>query len=108
MALNKIINDFVESADYDFSENGYIKLEGGLIVQWGLITVPGGLIPTTFDFPIPFNVSCFQVIVCDGSADAVGQYAMGAEPVSNAQFKVSSAEPGGGAVELARFIAIGV
>lgn len=70
MALNKIINDFVESADYDFSERGYVKLESGLILQWGRESVASS--SGTVSFPIAFPNLKLAVVVTDISTAATG------------------------------------
>jgi hypothetical protein len=40
--------------------NGYQKLPGGLILQWGAITLSADS-PTIFNFPTPFTTACFFV-----------------------------------------------
>ena len=40
--------------------NGYQKLPGGLILQWGAITLSADT-STIFNFPTPFTTACFFV-----------------------------------------------
>ena len=43
--------------------NGYQKLPGGLIIQWGEVSSSTGTEGSiSITFPIPFIVECFQVI----------------------------------------------
>ncbi|MGK9039233.1 hypothetical protein KXS05_02595 [Rhizobium sp. SA279] len=44
---------------HSFSENGYVKLPGGLIMQWGVVGVTGGNI--AFQFPIVFPAACLGI-----------------------------------------------
>lgn len=37
--------------------DGYVKLPGGVILQWGKFTAPGGI--STITFPTPFSTVCF-------------------------------------------------
>lgn len=43
------------------SSNGYQKLAGGLILQWGSVSVPGGGGTSTISFPIAFPNACFSI-----------------------------------------------
>lgn len=42
------------------TENGYQKLPGGLIIQWGSYSIPSGTTQTII-FPTTFSVSCFSL-----------------------------------------------
>jgi hypothetical protein len=70
--------------------SGYYKLPGGLIIQWGSISVTGGG-PTTGSFPIAFASSCYQII---GSQSVTGNIT-GAQvvlvPISTSQYNASCA-----------------
>jgi hypothetical protein len=55
------------------AENGYIKLPGGLIIQWGKSAL------NSFLFPIPFPTACFMVtasILSSGASDTTLKTAM--------------------------------
>ena len=50
------------------SQNGYQKLPGGLLMQWGVITIPQSPnstdgAPTTFTYPLPFPRNVFNIQV---------------------------------------------
>ena len=47
--------------------NGYQKLPGGMIMQWGTVTASGD--STTVTFPIPFPTECFGVFPAQYTAD---------------------------------------
>ena len=46
------------------SSNGYQIMPGGLIMQWGTVSSPGGsaLVNTPFNFPIPFSISALSLV----------------------------------------------
>jgi hypothetical protein len=50
--------------------NGYIKLPGGLIMQWGGITTTGPEGQHNVNFPIPFPNNCFRVVLTGVNATA--------------------------------------
>lgn len=57
MALNKIMSDFVESHGFSLTTNGYMKLQSGLIIQWGTLTqttTANGIAAATVTLPIAF------------------------------------------------------
>ncbi|MPW00107.1 gp53-like domain-containing protein [Bombella apis] len=49
-------------------QNGYVRLPGGLLIQWGYRASSNG----TFKFPTPFKEKCFVLIA--SNADAQGQF----------------------------------
>lgn len=52
--------------------NGYVKLPGGLIIQWGSINVPAGGVGLAF--PIPFSTNVFSfVATAQGSQNDMKQ-----------------------------------
>ena len=55
-------NNFTGSGNQSLSQNGYQKLPGGLIFQWGRSSVN-----TTVTFPIAFPNQCFCVVASAGS-----------------------------------------
>jgi hypothetical protein len=42
--------------------NGYQKLPGGLIFQWGVVNVAASSVVTQFNFPIVFPTNCLQLL----------------------------------------------
>lgn len=84
--------------------NGYVKLPGGLILQWGLEDVPGT--PTTYNFPIPFPNGIFSIVAsarpmaAAASANAIN--------LSTSQFQLAGLAFAGGYTPVAiNWIAIG-
>jgi hypothetical protein len=60
------------SAMQSLGANGYQKLPGGLILQWGLVSVvgTGG---TTWNFPTPFTTACYGVLaMCNTGSGTAG------------------------------------
>jgi hypothetical protein len=54
--------------------NGYVKLPGGIIIQWGFVTTPSGG-PTTVTFPTAFSAGAFNIqatVVSDGGSANAG------------------------------------
>lgn len=62
MALNKIVNDFIESQGKSLTTSGYMKLEGGLIIQWGLSNNDTSGTTITFPIAFPNAVLSFQAM----------------------------------------------
>ena len=52
---------FADSGRHSLVEDGYQKLPGGLIIQWGVITV-GLDAYATLTFPVEFPATCFSVV----------------------------------------------
>ena len=50
----------IEAFENSKSVNGYQKLPGGLIMQWGTISVPTGTAGATVTFPIAFPTACLN------------------------------------------------
>jgi hypothetical protein len=89
-----------------FSGQGYIKLPGGLIIQWGNGTVPpsGGTNGVTVNFPIAFPSTILGGAVA-ANAGASGVPTASFVPVSSSQAQLWSTGAGGGV--LIFYIAIG-
>ena len=101
MSLNKIVNDFVKSSGKDLGTDGFIRLEDGMIIQWGQhgIGSSSGGIGTFYNFPLAFPTACLSitgtpVTVWDSDSEIV-QYGN----VSKTQFEVSG--------DASRYIAVG-
>lgn len=58
--------DFIGS-NQNLATNGWQKLPGGLILQWGEVTTDATGVYNLV-FPISFSVACYQVLVSDQSA----------------------------------------
>jgi len=83
--------------------NGYYKLPGGLIVQWGTLSLPGGG-AVTGSFPIAFPTGCYQMVASftvNGNAAAGTLICL---PISASQYTATDPSATAGAVS---FIAIG-
>lgn len=59
VALGQFVNSL--------ASNGYAKLPGGLIIQWGVTSVT---LSASVLFPIAFPNACLRVIVCEGAANS--------------------------------------
>ena len=70
-------DDIVGSTSESFADDGYVKLDNGLIMQWGQETVSATT--ETVTFPIEFPTACLNVVatayrssVTGGLTNAVG------------------------------------
>lgn len=84
--------DAFKGANQQLASNGYQKIPGGLIVQWGTATVVtnsgGGT--ATLSFPIPFPNNSLAVIANYRSASVIQEaYATYTWLISNSQFSVT-------------------
>lgn len=71
-------------SNVSLANNGYAKLPGGLIIQWGSISVPINSVATG-TFPIAFPNTCFQIIGSYETSAAPGN-AAGIVPISASQY----------------------
>lgn len=67
----KLANAFGGS-NQGLTANGYQKLPGGLIIQWGQTNVSNN--GTTVTFPVAFPTACLNVMMTDREAAATVQY----------------------------------
>jgi hypothetical protein len=58
---SNVVGLFADSGRHSLVEDGYQKLPGGLIIQWGVITV-GLDTSATLTFPVAFTAACFSVV----------------------------------------------
>ena len=81
MSLNKLKEAVKPQLAASFNQNGYVTLDNGLIVQWGVVGGDGEK-----NFPIAFPRACFTVVA--GNADAQGDTADNAfaYPISKEKF----------------------
>ena len=81
---------------------GYMKLPGGLILQWNAVSIGNG---TAVTFPITFPTACAQVIISDGASTA---YSCSAGSLTTTGFAGwAKADTGAYNVTAARYLAIG-
>jgi len=57
--------------------DGYVKLPGGIILQWGQLSVPADG-TATITWPIAFPNACIQAVICYGDALSTGTDALAA------------------------------
>ncbi|OAM23729.1 hypothetical protein A7P92_06535 [Eikenella corrodens] len=92
------------------TENGYLKLPNGLVIQWVRINKTIGAISGNYNFPLAFPNKCFGVF-CGNQYNGSGSgYTAAAGVVSNATFKILEnvlAHVGAGTVAQVFVIAIG-
>lgn len=93
MALNKILSDFVESHGFSLTTNGYMKLQSGLIVQWGTASAIAAGSSLTVAYPIAFPTAAISASALPGvSASTTNPNPAGIQlfgaPASNAQFVI--------------------
>ena len=82
-----------KGANQKLATNGFQKLPGGIILQWGM----GNLTTTTvetFDFPIPFPNDCFVVTGSDGVGPVAGFQGVAIERLSKSQYQAYKAVAG--------------
>lgn len=77
--------------------NGYIKLPGGVIIQWGKQIIPAA--PTTINFPISFPTSCLIVVATDYGAGALSVSATSQTTSSFSAIARDKSLPAGGAYQ---------
>ena len=92
------------------TDNGYLKLPNGLIIQWIRINKTIGAISGNYNFPLAFPNKCFGVF-CGNQYNGSGSgYTAAAGVVSNAAFKIAEnvlAHVGAGSLAQMFVIAIG-
>lgn len=78
--------DAFKGANQSFAANGYQKLPGGFILQWGLgsHSTQGQV----FTFPISFPNGCLGVFAIDNSSTPTGTVTPGIGDITNAGFQL--------------------
>ena len=82
------LNDFTGSNQY-LSSDGYQKLPGGLVIQWGRLTSGSSV-----TFPTTFTTACFQVIASrssNGGATSGAAVFVNAGSISTSGFSMAEA-----------------
>jgi hypothetical protein len=93
-----------------FNASGRITLPGGVQMCWGSQDVPVDGEPTFVTFAEPFSTQCWTVVVSADNPYASNPWALSASsnsPALNGFTGTLAGGPGGGAVALIRYIAIG-
>lgn len=86
--------DAFKGPNQSLAASGYQKIPGGLIVQWGQVVRNQGT-SGNHSFNTPFPTLCFMVVTSKGAAiNLAGEYAVGANAISNSEFTVSNTGPG--------------
>lgn len=103
MALNKIVNDFIQSSGKSLTASGYIKLEDGLIIQWGVLSVNINLsaayVNTPLTWPISFLTSVIGAFVVPND---------GVQSNGFTNFEITPQNLNGGTMRVSSSSAIGV
>lgn len=71
------------------ASSGYQKLPSGLIIQWGVVSVPAGNVYTTFNLPIA-NPTSTLVILGSNANGTSNVYTVDVTSVSNTQFNAKT------------------
>jgi len=89
VATTAWVNNWVSAnggfSTFSKSQNGYVKLGNGIIIQWGrnTVTSSGG---QTITLPTAFTSSNYKVISADESSDGYGQLGITARATTNFTF----------------------
>ena len=74
---NGVYTTNFSGSNQSLSANGYQKLPGGLIMQWGSFTNPTTISNLTITFPTPFTTACWSVQINVATNPAQGAPADG-------------------------------
>lgn len=83
------LNDAFQGANQTLSANGYQKLPGGLIIQWGGATYTAG---TPVSFPIAFPTNIFTFAVSSDQSQTANVEVVGYQALSLTQFTPAGAQ----------------
>ncbi|KVR77313.1 gp53-like domain-containing protein [Burkholderia ubonensis] len=81
--------------------NGYQKLPSGLIIQWGVVSVPANT-TYTYNFPIAYRAVCYSLVGTRGAPGSNASFNF--SPISGTQFQTQNYGTG---TEVASWIALG-
>lgn len=107
--MDSFFDNTIVASNQLLAGNGYQKLPGGLIIQWGSNTVGDDSV-TTVTLPIPFPTTVLTVVASSGSLTTspnVGQTLISAAGISNSQIRIAQASVGNYGSFTARWIALG-
>lgn len=100
----------------DLNGDGYVKLPGGIVIQWGVanVSITSGYGQSTVTFPVAFPTGVFQIVAADDgefSGTAIDGAVYGTTNGTTTNFLLTAATPGNPSLSAptagARFIAIG-
>ena len=106
-ALKVALSSFT-GTNQSLVSNGYQKLPGGLIIQWGTQTPPANAIVQTYNFPISFQTNCLTFVASLGMGGNGGTSkndGTGGKYISASQYQMVNCT-GGSAIKI-DWIAIG-
>jgi len=86
------------------SANGYVKLPGGIIVQWGSATGASGSTSVAATFPLTFPTNLYQIVQNYGDSGHSGSIGITSSSTAGATFHITSTPSGTATVN---YIAIG-
>jgi len=88
-----LLNLALKGANQSLLANGYQKLPGGIIMQWGtnVLSAAG----TTVTFPTPFANQCWHVFITDNDAVSVDSFAAGTKTLTTFIGRVSGTDDRG-------------
>ncbi|KVP51456.1 hypothetical protein WJ91_01265 [Burkholderia ubonensis] len=96
-ALRLSLGDFGNS----LASNGYQKLPSGLIIQWGVVSVPANT-TYTYNFPIAYRAVCYSLVGTRGAPGSNASFNF--SPISGTQFQTQNYGTG---TEVASWISLG-
>lgn len=95
----------LQGSNQSLSANGYQKLPGGFVIQWGTVTQNANL-STTYSFPVTFPTVCTSIVATKGTGiNLAGEYTVGSQAISASQFTI--ANTGVGVAQAIFWIAVG-
>jgi hypothetical protein len=105
-ALAADISNFT-GANQSLAQNGFQKLPGGLIVQWG-VAATTATSDVVVGFAIPFPTACLVVLPVSRAAVGVAYFAsVNSNTLASANLSVQSAAGGAGLGKAIDWVAIG-
>lgn len=97
--------DAINGGNQSLSGNGYQKLPGGLIIQWGLYTTAVTTNSAAISYPIAFPNNVLNMVATHESSASDSVYAVATNTQTASSFKLIVS--GGSGVAYVRWIALG-
>jgi hypothetical protein len=103
MALTKATKKIIDGMDISsITTNGYQKLPGGLIMQWGISANVPGQSSITVSFPLQFPNAVFSIVVNPyGSGDISEPFVVRPTPSTTSFVLFNSGNAGGASMWIA-------